>query len=108
VSERAAPPPRLAGSPGGGAALDVRRLFRVAADEELSGPSAPLLEALWEVLAAWPPERRLRFVEFVTGTARLPLPGSELLKVQAPFVAMGAAEHKSMLGMLPQVRRAEG
>lgn len=86
-----------------GALADLSKVFRVTLDEELGGPSAVLVELLWEVLGAWPVEQRRRFVEFVTGTARLPLPGSELLKVQAPFVAMGAAEHKATLGMLPQV-----
>lgn len=94
----------VGGGADGSAPEDLSTLFRVALDEELVGPSACLVEMLWQVLAGWPAERRLRFVEFVTGTSRLPLPGSELLKIQAPFVAMGAAEHKATLGMLPQVR----
>ncbi|KAG2486509.1 hypothetical protein HYH03_014811 [Edaphochlamys debaryana] len=86
---------------------DLSTLFRISLDEELVGASAPLVALLWQVLAAWSPERRLRFVEFVTGTSRLPLPGSELLKIQAPFVAMGAAEHKALLGMLPQAHTCD-
>ncbi|PNG99405.1 putative E3 ubiquitin-protein ligase, partial [Tetrabaena socialis] len=105
-------PAALAALAGGGAAsaavpADLSSLFRIALDEELAGPSSPLVEMLWEVLAGWAPERRLRFVEFVTGTARLPLPGSELLKIQAPFVAMGAAEHRGTLGMLPQAHTCD-
>ncbi|GFR47973.1 hypothetical protein Agub_g9797 [Astrephomene gubernaculifera] len=95
------------GAAGGEVPTDLSKLFRVALDEELSGSSAVLVEMLWEVLAGWPAERRRRFVEFVTGTARLPLPGSELLKIQAPFVAMGAAEHKATLGMLPQAHTCD-
>ncbi|KXZ53241.1 hypothetical protein GPECTOR_7g1135 [Gonium pectorale] len=91
----------------GDAPADLSSLFRLVLDEELSGPSSILVELLWEVLANWPAERRLRFVEFVTGTSRLPLPGSELLKIQAPFVAMGASEHKATLGMLPQAHTCD-
>ncbi|KAG2446496.1 hypothetical protein HYH02_008487 [Chlamydomonas schloesseri] len=97
----------VSGMGGGAAPEDLSTLFRVALDEELVGPSACLVEMLWQVLAGWPAERRLRFVEFVTGTSRLPLPGSELLKIQAPFVAMGAAEHKATLGMLPQAHTCD-
>ncbi|KAG2433893.1 hypothetical protein HXX76_008246 [Chlamydomonas incerta] len=97
----------VSGGADGGAPEDLSTLFRVALDEELVGPSACLVEMLWAVLAGWPAERRLRFVEFVTGTSRLPLPGSELLKIQAPFVAMGAAEHKATLGMLPQAHTCD-
>ncbi|GIL54422.1 hypothetical protein Vafri_9959 [Volvox africanus] len=86
---------------------DLSSLFRVVLDDELSGNSAVLIELLWAVMAEWPPERRLRFVEFVTGTPRLPLPGSELLKIQAPFVAMGVAEHRATLGMLPQAHTCD-
>ena len=59
------------------------------------------------MLAAWPRERRLQFLAFVTGSTRLPLPGSELLKIEAPFVALGAAEHRAMLGMLPQAHTCD-
>ncbi|PNW76093.1 hypothetical protein CHLRE_12g548100v5 [Chlamydomonas reinhardtii] len=97
----------VGGGADGSAPEDLSTLFRVALDEELVGPSACLVEMLWQVLAGWPAERRLRFVEFVTGTSRLPLPGSELLKIQAPFVAMGAAEHKATLGMLPQAHTCD-
>ncbi|GIL74172.1 hypothetical protein Vretimale_4802 [Volvox reticuliferus] len=86
---------------------DLSSMFRLVLDDELSGNSAVLMELLWAVMAEWPPERRLRFVEFVTGTSRLPLPGSELLKIQAPFVAMGVAEHRATLGMLPQAHTCD-
>ncbi|EFJ42551.1 hypothetical protein VOLCADRAFT_107185 [Volvox carteri f. nagariensis] len=95
------------GGAGGEPPADLSSLFRLALDDELSGNSAVLVDLLWAVLAEWSPERRLRFVEFVTGTSRLPLPGSELLKIQAPFVAMGAAEHKATLGMLPQAHTCD-
>ncbi|GLC34838.1 hypothetical protein PLESTM_000245500 [Pleodorina starrii] len=95
------------GGAGGEPPADLSSLFRLALDDELSGHSGVLVELLWAVLAEWPGERRRRFVEFVTGTSRLPLPGSELLKIQAPFVAMGAAEHRATLGMLPQAHTCD-
>ena len=64
-------------------------------------------ELLWTVVNAWPREQKVQFLAFVTGSPRLPLPGSELLKVEAPFVALGAAEHKMHLGMLPQAHTCD-
>jgi hypothetical protein len=64
-------------------------------------------EALWTVLASWSLEKKKQFLVFVTGSSRLPLPGSELLKVEAPFVALGAAEHRAHLGMVPQAHTCD-
>ena len=64
-------------------------------------------DMLWEVIDAWPGERKVQFLVFVTGSSRLPLPGSELLKVETPFVALGAAEHRAHLGMLPQAHTCD-
>lgn len=97
----------MGGSADGGDAVDVRHLFRISLDGDLAGASGVLVELLWEVLEKWPPAQQRRFVEFVTGSARLPLPGSELLKIQAPFVAVGAAEHAATLGMLPQAHTCD-
>lgn len=91
------------------------QVFRVVLDEELGGdrsnsaageeaPAAPLAKALWEVVGRWTPELKRKFVLFCTGSDRLPLPGTELLRVELPFVAFSASDHKKMLGMLPQVR----
>lgn len=60
-----------------------------------------------QVLSKWPGQRRLKFLEFVTGSSRLPLPGSELLKIEAPFVAYSAAQHKAQLGTLPQAHTCD-
>eukprot|EP00798_Chlamydomonas_sp_ICE-L_P021591 gene21591-28590_t len=85
------------GGTGGGSVPELRKLFRVVMDKELSQG-----DMLWQVLESWPDERRRAFLQFVTGVSRMPLPGSELLKVEAPFVALGVTEHKNHLGMLPQ------
>eukprot|EP00983_Pelagomonas_calceolata_P081884 1155735-Pelagomonas_calceolata.AAC.15 len=56
-----------------------------------------------QVLSCWSVELQTAFLNFATGTSRLPAPGSELLKVECPFVAISIAESKQHLGMLPQV-----
>lgn len=61
------------------------------------------LRSMMQVLGSWPRDKALRFLHFATGSDRLPLPGSEMLKIEAPFVAFGMAAHKQQLGMLPQV-----
>lgn len=86
--------------------IDIRKIFRVVMDDELAN-GAILGELFWDVVNTWPRERKLQFLQFVTGSARLPLPGSELLKIEAPFVALGAAEHKAQLGMLPQAHTCD-
>ncbi len=118
---------------GGSGALedfDVRRVFRVVMDQELTkdegvlggrlacnsasmfvdvSPLHPPTsgDTLWKVVDAWPRDRKQQFLAFVTGSSRLPLPGSELLKVESPFVALGAAENRAQLGMLPQAHTCD-
>eukprot|EP00798_Chlamydomonas_sp_ICE-L_P021531 gene21531-28521_t len=84
---------------------DFQKLFQVVLDEELS--VGILGDLLWEVLAGWEAERRKAFLHFVTGSPRPPVPGTELLKVEAPFVAFGLAEYKAQLGMLPQAHTCD-
>ncbi|GAX79078.1 hypothetical protein CEUSTIGMA_g6518.t1 [Chlamydomonas eustigma] len=87
--------------------IDIQKAFRVVMDQELTKEGAFLGEALWTVLSSWSLEKKKQFLVFVTGSSRLPLPGSELLKVEAPFVALGAAEHKAHLGMVPQAHTCD-
>lgn len=58
-----------------------------------------------QVLEAWPVGLRRKFIMFVTGSDRLPLRGTELLRIELPFVAVNSADHEKHLKMLPQVRR---
>lgn len=77
-------------------------------DDELTAEAGePLREALWSVLDGWTRERKARFVHFVTGSDRLPVPGMELLRIEMPFIAIGAKDHKKTLGMLPQAHTCE-
>jgi hypothetical protein len=81
------------------------QVFRVVLDDELAASAAPLADALWAVLDAWPPTLQRRFVRFVTGTERLPLAGTELMRVELPFVAVNTKDHQRHLQMLPQASR---
>jgi hypothetical protein len=91
------------------AAMDVRQTFRLVLDSSLApgGASQPLADALWQVLETWPVPLRRRFLLFVTGSERLPPTGTELLKVELPFVALGAGDLREQLGMLPQAHTCE-
>ena len=40
--------------------------------------NAPVLQALWAVLAAWPAAKKRLFVKFVTGVDQLPASGIEV------------------------------
>ena len=104
----------VAGAGPGSGALDddipdLRTVFRVMMDDELAegGSSATMGRLLWQVLGSWPAAKKRRFLEFVTGSERLPAPGTELLKVESPFVAMGMVEHRQQLGMLPQAHTCD-
>jgi hypothetical protein len=51
----------------------------------------------------WDGDMVRALIKFVTGSDRLPLPGTELIKIDLPFVAVNRADHQRHLGMLPQV-----
>eukprot|EP00882_Tetradesmus_deserticola_P012759 GHRQ01013524.1.p1 GENE.GHRQ01013524.1~~GHRQ01013524.1.p1 ORF type:complete len:218 (+),score=86.50 GHRQ01013524.1:219-872(+) len=61
-----------------------------------------VLQCLWQVLATWDPQQKRAFVKFMTGSSRLPAPGSEQLLVSFPFVAYSSREQAQLLGTLPQ------
>jgi len=86
--------------------FEIRDIFRVVVDAELE-TCQELSTALWQVLDTWPPGLKRKFVRFVTGSERLPLPGSELLRIELPFVAFSTREQKKTLGMLPQAHTCE-
>jgi len=75
-------------------------------DEELQ-QCAPLRDALWAVLEGWAPAHKRKFIKFVTGSARLPAAGSEVLTVEMPFSAVRADEVAAMAGILPQAHTCD-
>ncbi|KAK3277561.1 hypothetical protein CYMTET_14440 [Cymbomonas tetramitiformis] len=87
--------------------FNIREVFRIALDEELSTTSSELADSLWRVLDFWPIDMKRKFVQFVTGSDRLPLKGTELLRIEVPFVAVSQRDHQRHLGMLPQAHTCE-
>lgn len=90
-------------------AIDFRKTFRVVMDNELLEEEAVLNlgDLFWEVVESWPGDRQRQLLEFVTGSSHPPLAGSELLRIEAPFVAFGMEEYKAQLGMLPQAHTCD-
>lgn len=90
-------------------ALDLRKAFRLVVDTQLQGGGASeaLGDALWSTVGSWSAPMKRKFLVFVTGSDRLPAPGAELLKVELPFVALGAADLREQMGMLPQAHTCE-
>lgn len=58
-------------------------------------------------MKGWPKDRRRLLVKFVTGSDRLPAPGSELFRIEMPFVPLKRKEVLEQLGMLPQAHTCE-
>ncbi|QDZ23575.1 ubiquitin-protein ligase [Chloropicon primus] len=87
--------------------FSVREVFLVNYDEELEEQWPLLSNALWEVLDSWPKDKKLCFVKFVTGSDRLPLPNTELIKIELPFFAFSDHDHKNLLKTLPQAHTCE-
>ena len=56
-----------------------------------------------QVVNNWPTEKRLQFLQFVTGASRPCLPEMEELRIAMPFTARRAQEWPRVLRMLPQV-----
>ena len=87
--------------------VSLRDVFVVQCDEELRDSWPDLDDALWQVLDAWPLPKKLDFAKFVTGTDRLPLPKTEMIKVELPFFAFSDHDHARLLGTLPQAHTCE-
>jgi len=79
----------------------LRDIFRVEMDGELVH-CKELHDVLWEVLDGFPVTLKRKFLAFVTGIDRLPASGTEFLKIEMPFIAVGFEEHQQLIRMLPQ------
>jgi hypothetical protein len=53
------------------------------------------------VIRELPPDKKRKLLKFVTGVSRLPLPGTEILRVDMPFMAISLEEHRAQLQKLP-------
>jgi hypothetical protein len=83
------------------AELNIRKIFRVAMDEEMS-ECKTFVDGFWSVVDNLTPEEKKRFLVFVTGVESPPEPGMELLTIELPHSAFTKEEHRQLLQMLPQ------
>lgn len=82
--------------------FDIREIFDVVMDDEMAS-CPPLVGAFWEVVSIhFDPELKRQFLFFVTGVRTLPEKGTEQLRIELPFLALGTNEHKAVIEMLPQ------
>ena len=88
---------------GGASDFALRAAFRVAVSDELIA-SGPLMVAFWRVVDGWAPPAKRRLVHFITGSERLPAPGSELITITP---ASTEADESALLGMLPQAHTCD-
>lgn len=68
--------------------------------------NAPLLyipDLALQVVNDWSIDLKQQFLRFLTGSDRLPQPGTEVLHMDLPFVAFTIQAHRTMLTRLPQV-----
>jgi len=89
------------------AGFSVREVFLVNNDEELEDQWSQLPEDLWDVVDDWPTEQKIQFVKIVTGSDRLPLPRTEMNKVELPFFAFSNRDHANLLRTLPKAHTCE-
>ena len=80
--------------------FDFREYFQVVTDTDLS--SSPLNALLWSVISSLSPAEKRKLLKFITASSNLPLPGSEFLTVELPFLPQTVSDHRKMLCMVPQ------
>eukprot|EP00501_MAST-03F_sp_TOSAG23-6_P000505 GSMAST32.ASY1.ANO1.519.1 assembled CDS len=82
--------------------FDFRDVFRVIEDAELvSDDNIVLRKAFWKVVTGLSPKQKRKFLKFVTGIARLPFPGTELLRIEMPFITYALDEHQAQMNKMP-------
>lgn len=86
---------------------DIWSVFRVSEDAEVNRATPELYIALRKVVRDLAPENYRAFLRFVTGSDRLPLPGTELLRIEVPFTPLTPDEHEDMLRKLPQAHTCD-
>jgi hypothetical protein len=88
--------------------FNMRELFVVQMDEELmQEENAPLKRAFWSVIDELTPEKKRLFLKFAVGIEQLPEKGTEVLRIEMPFVAITSEDHRRVLKMLPQAHTCD-
>ena len=82
------------------------QVFRVVEDPELQ-QCHPLREALWATIDALDKEQKRKLLHFITGVDRLPSAGTEMIKIEMPFMAYSSEEHEKTLLMMPQAHTCD-
>ena len=86
--------------------FSIEDVFRVVLSDDIK-ESTLMRNAVLATIRSLSSEQKTAFVTFVTGTPRLPEPRTEILKVETPFVPLGASERRLHIGMLPQAHTCE-
>ena len=80
--------------------FNIRDLFRIRTDDDVR-ECPPLYDSLFFVIDQLDVQHKRMFLKFVTGVDRLPLPMSETIKIDSPFMCFSDEEHKMNLIRLP-------
>ncbi len=86
--------------------FDFQKVFRVIMDDDMLD-CEELRDAFWGVISRMTPKMKRQLLFFWTGDQNVPAPGTQLLRIEMPFVGMTKGEHKAILGMLPQAHTCE-
>eukprot|EP00750_Incisomonas_marina_P005033 INCI13584.1.p1 GENE.INCI13584.1~~INCI13584.1.p1 ORF type:complete len:817 (-),score=177.06 INCI13584.1:28-2478(-) len=86
--------------------FDFRKVFRVVEDPELQ-QCHPLREALWHTIDSLDRVQKRKLLRFITGVDRLPSAGTEMIKIEMPFMAYSQEEHEKTLLMMPQAHTCD-
>lgn len=86
--------------------FDFRKVFRVVEDPELQ-QCHPLREALWGTIDSLDRVQKRKLLRFITGVDRLPSAGTEMIKIEMPFMAYSQEEHEKTLLMMPQAHTCD-
>ena len=80
--------------------FQIRELFHIRTDNDVK-ECPELFDALFSVVDTLDSKDKRAFLKFVTGIDKLPLPMSETIKIDSPFMCFSDEEHRINLQRLP-------
>ncbi|OQR84110.1 hypothetical protein ACHHYP_13896 [Achlya hypogyna] len=86
--------------------FDLRDVFKVVEDDALVG-CRPMHDAFWRVVDEFSATEKRALIKFVTGIDKLPLPQTEILRLDMPWPVATSHEKKLVLLRLPQAHTCE-
>jgi hypothetical protein len=96
----------VCGTPDTTSDFNFREVFRVVEDPELQ-QCDPLRNALWATIDKLDRFQKRKLLRFITGVDRLPSAGTEMIKIEMPFMAYSSDEHAKTLMMMPQAHTCD-